>query len=611
MNPLAEARRNARTADRVQIKEATETRTILFEWPLTNLKAHFDSSKSDTKSKVIKSVPFGGGRWTVLFYAQSGMDQFCSLYLNAEPSLEERSQAIDYRGSSVDTAAAAAATAESGAPKEEKWAREGLYGFTFQIQTIDRATILGTKEAHDHAFSDKTSNWGWAQFAKRDVVYYNNSAVRNADAFLISVSVIESPEKPKVHRPVGHTVPPVLIQAMGSLLDDPDHSDIVFVIQSRRRTPHGNKRPKQKIYAIKKILAARCEYFRDMFDGGFLEAETVETSDEDQEGEDEDDHPSRRATPSNDRQQSPLHRDTSHGSAARQDAIEVDCDLDDGQSEAVLDDSDEELEFQESQKLDLAAAQDPYQVSRDKTSGGAHNASSEDDDGAEEDDEFVDEDEVIAVTGGGNGGGGMLASGDKEQSEEYLDTSSSFAGYQPGFANFAGAGSSGPIALNRDADEEKDVRIDQLAPKCASGASGKGGMGDYRTEGAGRQGSIGQNLVGEVRTPPKRGAAQKRSRANTLEAHGSGKPVSRSIAQKKRRKVIVRDSAYLTFKALLYYLYTDTVEFSPLTSSFLSSDAAAEEFSSGSGVCMANGSIRWGSTSTDVFNEEMRKAHAM
>ena len=43
--------------------------------PLTNLKHHFDSSKSDTKSKVIKSVPFGGGRWTVLFYAQSGIDQ--------------------------------------------------------------------------------------------------------------------------------------------------------------------------------------------------------------------------------------------------------------------------------------------------------------------------------------------------------------------------------------------------------------------------------------------------------------------------------------------------------------------------------------------------------
>lgn len=51
---------------------ATESHTILFEWPLTGLKQIFDSSKSDVKSKVVKSQPFGDGRWTVLFYAQSG-----------------------------------------------------------------------------------------------------------------------------------------------------------------------------------------------------------------------------------------------------------------------------------------------------------------------------------------------------------------------------------------------------------------------------------------------------------------------------------------------------------------------------------------------------------
>lgn len=35
----------------------------------------FEASKAETKSKVVKSASFGGGRWTVLFYAQSGLDQ--------------------------------------------------------------------------------------------------------------------------------------------------------------------------------------------------------------------------------------------------------------------------------------------------------------------------------------------------------------------------------------------------------------------------------------------------------------------------------------------------------------------------------------------------------
>ncbi|EPQ26042.1 uncharacterized protein PFL1_06495 [Pseudozyma flocculosa PF-1] len=613
MNALTEARRANRNTERVQIKEATETRTILFEWPLTNLKSHFDSSKSDAKSKVIKSVPFGGGRWTVLFYAQSGIDQFCSLYLNAEPSQEERNQAVEYRGPSTP--------GESGAVKEDKWAREGLYGFTFQIQTIDRATILGTKEAHDHAFSDKTSNWGWAQFAKRDAVYYSNSAVRAADAFLISVSVTDSPERPRIQRSLGHTVPPVLVQAMGSLLDDPDHSDIVFVIHPRRRTPNGNRRPKQKVYAIKKILAARCEYFRDMFEGGFLEAETVGTSDDD------DSVASPRSSPSNDRQQSPLRGGVgtraSPASGARQDGNDFDDDLDDDQSDAILDDSDEELEYLESRKLDLAAGRDQYLGRKSGIAGGAHNASTEEGcgrhgDNDDDDDDFVDDDEVIAVSGGGGGGGGggadpgdaMATMGDQDQIEEYMDTSSSFPAFHPGspiqplsagaasFSVKAEPGSEG--VPQRQLSGGRTQPMDKLD---ASGSSADRAMV--------RQNSVGQNTRPEIRTPQKPQPTQKRSRANTFETHDSKKVGSSFASQKKRRKVVVRDSAYLTFKALLYYLYTDTVEFSPLTSSFLSTEAAAEESSSGSGVCMANGDVRWGSSSTDVFNDEMRKAHAM
>lgn len=36
------------------------------------LKQHFESSKENTKSKVVRSEAFGGGKWDILFYAQSG-----------------------------------------------------------------------------------------------------------------------------------------------------------------------------------------------------------------------------------------------------------------------------------------------------------------------------------------------------------------------------------------------------------------------------------------------------------------------------------------------------------------------------------------------------------
>ncbi len=46
---------------------------------------------------------------------------------------------------------------------------------------------------------------------------------------------------------------------------------------------------------------------------------------------------------------------------------------------------------------------------------------------------------------------------------------------------------------------------------------------------------------------------------------------------KKRRKVVVRDAAYATYKALLYYLYTDTVAFAPLHSHFYTPSTAAPD----------------------------------
>ncbi len=175
------------------------------------------------------------------------------------------------------------------ASRNDGWSRQGLFRFTFKILTLNTGAVLATKEACDHAFSHKTSNWGWAQFSSRDTVFYNNAEVQQSNAFLISVTITANAERPRPLT-VGVSVPPALVEAMGSLLDDPDHSDVVFVIRRKRRHPATGVivTRERRIYAIKKILASRCEYFRDMFDSGFLEADATASSSDDEMQ----DHPS-------------------------------------------------------------------------------------------------------------------------------------------------------------------------------------------------------------------------------------------------------------------------------------------------------------------------------
>jgi hypothetical protein len=42
-----------------------EATTTTLEWKVTGLKKLFDSSKGEAKSKVTRSVKFGGGKWQV------------------------------------------------------------------------------------------------------------------------------------------------------------------------------------------------------------------------------------------------------------------------------------------------------------------------------------------------------------------------------------------------------------------------------------------------------------------------------------------------------------------------------------------------------------------
>ncbi|PWZ03690.1 hypothetical protein BCV70DRAFT_170614, partial [Testicularia cyperi] len=578
MSAATDVNRSGETSVRSDKTQPTETHSITFEWPLYNLRQYFDSSKTDTKSKVIKSLPFGGGKWTVLFYAQSGVQQFCSLYLNAEPQPDERSHpllASPPSLSSLETSQTQSKSSKDSSQSEERWFREGLFRFTFKILSLDKAQVLGTKEAHDHAFSHKTSNWGWAQFAPRDSVFYSNSAVRTANGFLISVSITASAEKPRPARSQGIQVPPVLVQAMGSLLDDPDHSDIVFTIGRKRcdrRTGRTVTR-ERKIYAIKKILATRCEYFRDMFDGGFLEADAVESSDDE-------DIASRVVR-------------SKVSSGVGQDHQSADEGLYTSDEEIALDDSDEEL-FDSDRDDELEAEDFEAPVRSDPISVDGLLADHAYAEGYHGDPAAgSDPDETNNVSGNSRGLAtpghpGVRVAEIEQRHGHHEDT----------------------ILEDEDAEYQRNEEVVTLRP------------GQSRTR-------VRSNSAFETPSHSPRiflhgdtvGDAGMR---NGLAASArSARPPQRSAARsshgKKRRKVVVRDAAYPTFKSLLYYLYTDTVDFAPLTSSFLSSGVGSEEVYAGSGaeggsttlVADDSMSSRTAGSSSDAFTEERRRAHTM
>jgi BTB/POZ domain len=72
-------------------------------------------------------------------------------------------------------------------------------------------------------------------------------------------------------------IPSELIDAYASLFDDPAYSDVVFHIRSPK---HKQGQRVRKLYASRKVLAARADYFRDMFSGDFAEGASLVLSDE-------------------------------------------------------------------------------------------------------------------------------------------------------------------------------------------------------------------------------------------------------------------------------------------------------------------------------------------
>ncbi|KAF8073868.1 hypothetical protein FPV67DRAFT_1479610 [Lyophyllum atratum] len=241
--------------------EVQESTTLVFEWTLRGLKNLFDATKGESKSKVTKSVRFGGGRWQILFYANAGTSKegsgasengYVSLYLSCEPTAEEKEVALGDGG---------------------RWVREGIYKFSFELRNIGKSILYNLKEAHNHSFSHKTANWGWAQFAKRDNVYYQTHGVKSQDAFVIICTITSSPAPPPpAPSQPRQSVPKLLLDTVGGLLDDPLYSDVEFIIPGRA----GRLRSARKIWASRRLLE-RADYFESMFSSGFAEGSPEES----------------------------------------------------------------------------------------------------------------------------------------------------------------------------------------------------------------------------------------------------------------------------------------------------------------------------------------------
>ncbi|TKY89920.1 hypothetical protein EX895_001217 [Sporisorium graminicola] len=561
-------RRSGDLSPPVDKNNPMETHSITFEWPLHDLKQHFDSSNNDAKSKVIKSVPFGQGKWTVLFYAQSGLQQFCSLYLNAEPTPEEKNQNKSpwdtFLASSSPNRSLASLTEKSASTSDDGWTRQGLFRFAFKILTLNKGNVLATKEACNHAFSHKTSNWGWAQFASRDTVYYANSEVQQTNGFLISVTITASAERP---RPLslGVAVPPALIQAMGSLLDDPEHSDVVFVIRRKRRHPKTGAviTRERRIYAIKKILSSRCEYFRDMFESGFAEGDVNAGSDDEM-----DDDP-------------PFAQNISRGVGQDQlglmnSAFASSPDQDDDDDELGLEDSDEEMDVDEVYEMGRSSFNDQHRNSDGNLARSLGPAP-------------VPPKSTRAEASASTSRRVRETSSDVPELRPLTSTSQPPAVVPSDVSHASVYGQ-----LQQTTPPQSRTR--QVNDQDAGTDSGEDsarvqGMSAFQTPQHSPRAQ--RPELSMLASPTKAvvsvstGLQQQQHVQNATNTNASGRTlpqrrqsqdaaVSSVHNSKKRRKVVVRDAAYATYKALLYWLYTDRIVFAPLHSHFYSQSTSSD-----------------------------------
>lgn len=205
----------------------SQTEGVSLEWRITGLKAIFEQTRGDTKSRVVKSALFGGGRWQILWYPNAGGpmgSEWTSLYLSCEPLPEEYLSSPAAPGSMTGSVVNSSGGKPSAAVSPA-FERKGVYRFKFAITAGDK--LISAKEDKGHEFRTECGNWGWQSFIRRDTLYFDNTTVRRLDAFTITCEVTSQPEPPRLPDPTPRTLLPTdLVDTIGRLLDQESYSDV-------------------------------------------------------------------------------------------------------------------------------------------------------------------------------------------------------------------------------------------------------------------------------------------------------------------------------------------------------------------------------------------------
>ncbi|POV94356.1 hypothetical protein PSHT_16261, partial [Puccinia striiformis] len=546
-------------------QEFLEIKSVSLEWKLSNLKHIFDSSKGDTKSKCVKSAFFGQGKWQVFFYPNSGHDQYCSLYLSCQPTTEEFEKAAVYqltKHSLLPSSASSSNLSPNSAglkpldPNQVPWQREGLFKFTFEIKSLDRRTTYKTMEANDHAFSHEARNWGWAQYWRRNDAYYSNPSAKYNDTFLICCTIVYSPTPP-APQPTTQTIkklmPLDLLEAYSSLFNDPLYSDVCFKIIRRRRQRDGSSDQKgtsnvvvRRLYASKKILIRRSEYFSTMFGSGFAES-TV--------------------TISNDSSEDPIHQRDFNNSDRFGPAENGEEDDEDDLMEEDSDDCDDDEnvkneEFEDEEILEEPSLQehglDPYEAGaeitkRDSVDHGLNRYQ-------DNDDSFSSSNHDKSLQSD--------ASADRSLNILSSDGMTEENGQSINYGTIADNSSVNTLEPSPALDPQSSHLISSLnssVPNCPITTPGL--KITYQNHHPSQDNRIITSKIGHCSTD----LSPIRNSNPSSSAIGQSKQVRKPTNLRSSRKMTVievTDAAYTTFKALLYFLYTDSISFAPLSSTY-------------------------------------------
>ncbi|KPV76758.1 uncharacterized protein RHOBADRAFT_51754 [Rhodotorula graminis WP1] len=548
-------------APSLDTSEFLETRSVQLEWKVSNLRQLFDQTKGDTKSKCIKSALFDQSRWQIFLYPNSGNDQYLSIYLSCEPTVAEKERALAEQPS---LSANDGAHAHPGGKEKERvpWRRDGKYLFTFEVRSVDRRVTFKQLESEKpHTFWYRERNWGYASYLTRNAAFYNNPNTRAADALLIVCTIVSAPTLPS-NPPLPHLlVPKTLIHAYASLFDDPDYSDVVFRIRPDRLDGgSGPRRREKRLYAAKKVLAGRSEYFDTMFSSAFSEATLTRPS-----------------TSRRDSRPTPTTTSTAPHPLRSSDRL---LDAPSESDEDDLDESDDGCDEDDDSGIDES----------------------------DEDDPSLDDDRAASTHEGSSPaarslGATVALSTPPRPPPAQLAAASSSAAPAPLVNAHPAASPRRPEAPRRSRTSSMEEPSDDERSPPPPAASGDGTSsaqdpGAARGDGDEDDGEEDDDDEEEDEEPhdrpstPRGGTSRfvdaptsapaSPARAMRVEPRKAARQSTRGARgdDRPRFEVVVTDAAYSTFRALLHFLYTDSISFSPLASTYY----IAKDHASSSGL---------------------------